>query len=76
LTLSRTLTYKNRFEYKLEEGVVNYILNALNRVQIAGVQQAKDLLAVTELLQNPTNKEELEKEQFEALKGKFEKKVK
>jgi hypothetical protein len=64
------------FEYKLEEGVVNYILNALNRVQIAGVQQAKDLLAVTEILQNPTNKEELEKKQFEALKSKFEKKDK
>jgi len=54
--------------------VVNYILNCLNRVQVAGVEQAKDLIKVTELLQNPSNKEELEKEQYEALKGKFEKK--
>lgn len=59
-------------KYEMSEPVVNYILNALNRSQIVGVQQAKDLLAVTELLQNPLNAADLEKEQFEALKGKFE----
>ena len=61
------------FNYTMTPEVVNYILNALNRVQVAGVEQAKDLIKVTEILQNPTNKEELEKEQYEALKNRFEK---
>lgn len=61
------------FKYELSADVVNYILNALNRNQIAGVQQAKDLLAVIELLQKPLNAEEIEKEQFEELKKKFNK---
>lgn len=62
-----------KLKYEMPVEVVNYILNALNRVQLAGVQQAKDLLIVTELLQKPLNQEELEKEQFEQLKTKFEK---
>ncbi len=63
-----------KFKYELSASVVNYVLGALNRNQIAGVEQAKDLLSVVELLQNPLNKEDLEKEQFESLKNKFEKK--
>lgn len=63
-----------KFKYELSADVVNYVLGALNRNQIAGVQQAKDLLSVVELLQNPLNKDDIEKEQFEALKDKFEKK--
>lgn len=62
-----------KLKYEFTADVVNYILNCLNRNQIAGVQQAKDLLAVTELLQKPLNQEEIEKEQFESLKTKFEK---
>ncbi len=67
---------EKKLKYELNEGVVSYILNALNRVQIAGVQQAQDLMEVVKLLQSPLNAEELEKEQFEALKNKFEKKDK
>ncbi len=63
-----------KLQYELPAGVVSYILNALDRVQIAWLQSAKDLLAVTELLQNPLNAEELEKEQLEELKAKYEKK--
>jgi hypothetical protein len=62
-----------KLNYSLDAEVVNYILSALNRNQIAGVQQAKDLLTIVEMLQNPTNASELEKEQFETLKAKFEK---
>lgn len=65
---------ENLFNYALSQQVVSYILNALNRVQIAGVQQAQDLLEVVKMLQTPLNADELEKEQYEALKGKFEKK--
>lgn len=61
-----------KLKYELSEEVVNYILNALNRVQVSGIQASKDLIAVTEMLQKPLNAEELEKEQFEALKSKFE----
>ena len=67
---------EKNLKYALSENVVSYILNALNRVQIAGVQQAQDLLEVVKLLQNPLNADELEKEQYEALKTKFEKKDK
>ncbi len=67
---------EKKLKYELSEQVVNYILQALNRVQIAGVQQAQDLMEVVKLLQSPLNAEELEKEQFEALKNKFEKKDK
>ena len=67
---------EKNLKYALSENVVSYILNALNRVQIAGVQQAQDLLEVVKLLQNPLNADELEKEQYEELKTKFEKKDK
>jgi hypothetical protein len=65
---------EKKLKYELSEQVVNYILQALNRVQIAGVQQAQDLMEVVKMLQSPLNAEELEKETYETLKGKFEKK--
>jgi hypothetical protein len=61
--------------YEMSEEVVNYILNALNRTQIAGVNQAQDLLTVVNIMKNPLNASEFEKEQLEALKGKYEKKA-
>lgn len=67
---------EKKLKYELSEGIISYILNALNRVQIAGVQSAQDLLEVVKMLQNPLNADELEKEQYEALKTKFEKKDK
>jgi len=67
---------EKKLNYELSNAVVDYILSALNRVQIAGVNQAQSLLSVVEILQNPTNKEELEKETYEQLKQKFEKKDK
>jgi hypothetical protein len=67
---------EKKLNYELSNDVVDYILSALNRVQIAGVNQAQSLLSVVEILQNPTNKEELEKETYEQLKQKFEKKDK
>jgi len=63
-----------KLKYEFEEGIVNYILQALNKTQIAGVEQAQSLLQVVELLKNPTNKDDLEKETLETLKAKFEKK--
>jgi len=63
---------EKKFKYELTEGVVNYLLNAVNRSQITGVEAAQSLLQVVEILKNPTNAADLEKEQFEALKDKFE----
>jgi len=65
---------EKKLKYELNQEVVNYILQSLNRVQIAGVQQAQDLMEVVKLLQSPLNAEELEKENYEALKSKFEQK--
>jgi hypothetical protein len=61
-----------KYKYELTEQAVNFLLNALNRVPVQGVQQAKNLVAIIDLLQNPANAGELQKEQFEALKTKFE----
>jgi len=61
-----------KFKYELPADVVNYLLAAVNRSQIAGVEAAQSLLQVVEILKNPLNAEDLEKDQYEALKGKFE----
>ena len=64
-----------KYKYELDSPVVDYILKALNRTQIAGVQSAQDLLAVVNMLQSPLNAEDLEKEQYESLKSKFDSKA-
>lgn len=62
-------------KYEMSNEVVNYLLTALNRSQIVGsnvVQDAKNLLAVVTLLQTPSNRDELEKDEYEALRSKFD----
>jgi hypothetical protein len=65
-----------KYRYELTEDVVNYLLQAVNRVQISGVQQAQSLLQIVDILKSPLNADELEKEQLEELKAKYEKKEK
>jgi len=60
------------FKYEINPQVVQYLLRAVDAQQIRGEQQARDLVAVKELLNNPLNREDLEKEQLEALKSKYE----
>jgi len=67
---------EKKLSYSLTSAEVNYLLTALNKVQIVWVQQAKELTYMIDKLQNPDNKDEMEKEQFEELKTKFEKKTK
>jgi len=62
-----------KLKYELDAEVVNYLLQVLDNAQTRGVQQAQTLLKVVELLKTPANQEELEKEQFEELRNKFEK---
>lgn len=61
-----------KYEFSQEE--VTYLLQALNRVQIAGVQAANSLVHMVNKLQNPVNASELEIQQLEFLKKKHEKK--
>jgi len=60
------------YKYELKPLVAKYLLQAVNAQQIRGEQQAKDLITVLEILRNPANNEELEKESLEELKSKYE----
>jgi hypothetical protein len=60
------------YKYEVAPAVAEYLYRACNAQQIRGEQQAKDLVAVLEVLRNPKNAGELEKEQFEKLKAKYE----
>ena len=62
------------YKYEISEEQVNTLLDIINRTQMSGVQGAKIILSLVELLQNPLNKEDLEKANYEELKNKFEKK--
>jgi len=64
-----------KLKYEFDVQVVNYILMVLDKVQIAGIQSAQDLITVTQLLKNPLNKDDLDKKIYENLKEKFEKKT-
>ena len=64
-----------KLKYEFNVQVVNYILMVLDKVQIAGIQSAQDLITITQLLKNPLNKDDLDKEIYENLKEKFEKKT-
>ena len=59
-------------KYEMSEQVVNILLTVLDRTQTSGVQNARNLIAIVELLQKPLNAEDLEKEQMEMLLKKFE----
>lgn len=61
-----------KLKYEMDISVVNTLLRVLDRTQISGVRNAQELLRIVELLNSPVNKEELEKEQLESLKNKFE----
>ena len=65
-----------KLEYSLTSAEVNYLLNVLGRTQTSGVEQAKELIYMAEKLQKPNNKEDMEKDQYEQLKTKFDKKAK
>lgn len=60
-----------KLKYELQPEVINFLLSILNKTSFTGVNDAKNLLAVIEILQSPLNAEELEKEQYEKLKEKF-----
>ncbi len=62
------------FEYKLKQEVVNYLIKILDQTQFKGTQEAQDLLSVIGILQNPLNKDEMEKKQYQKLKEKYQEK--
>ena len=63
-----------RLKYEFDQGIVQYLLKTLNRVQITGAE-AEDNVAVKQILQKPLNIEELEKKTLDTLKAKYEKKI-
>lgn len=65
---------EKKLKYELTNDQANTLLEIVNRSQFSGVNGAKVVLELVNLLQTPLNAEELEKEQFETLKAKFEKK--
>lgn len=65
---------EKKLRYELTNDQANTLLEIVNRSQFSGVNGAKVILDLVNLLQTPLNAEELEKEQFESLKEKFEKK--
>jgi len=62
-----------KLKYELTPGAVEVLLKVLDKTQVSGIQNAQSLLQLVEILKSPLNAEELEKEQFEALKSKFDK---
>jgi len=67
---------KKKLEYAFTQETVNFLLKVLDSVQFVGVQQAQNILAIVQLLQNPLNVEKLQKEQLKELKEKYENKTK
>ena len=65
---------ETKLNYSFTTEQANALLDIVNRTQVSGVQGAKAILGLAELLQSPLNKEDIEKAQYEELKGKFEKK--
>ena len=61
-----------KFKYELEEGAIQFLLEVLNKVTIVGINNCKNVLSITELLQNPLNADDLDKVKYEALKAKFD----
>jgi len=60
------------YKYEPTLAIVQYLMRAVDAQQVRGEKQADDLKAVMEFLRNPVNKDELEKEQYEQLKSKYE----
>ena len=65
---------ENKLKYELTNDQANTLLEIVNRTQFSGVNGAKTVLGLVELLQSPLNAEDLEKETYESLKEKFENK--
>mgnify|MGYP001565450488 CR=1 FL=1 len=63
---------KQLYKYEFQPAVVEYLLRAVNAQQVRGEQGAKDLVVVADLLRKPLNLGDLEKEQLENLKAKYE----
>ena len=64
--------YEKKFKYEFTQGQANYVLTALDSLPVTGVQNMQNHLGVVSLFQSPSNKDELDKAQYEEFKAKFE----
>ncbi len=67
---------ENVYKYELSQQDVNHLLQALNSVQVRGVEQIQAVLGLIQKLQAPLNADEIGKKQLEGLKAKYEPKNK
>lgn len=65
---------EKKLKYEMTSEQATTLLEIVNRAQFSGVNGAKTIINLVELLQTPSNIDELEKEQYQTLKDKFEKK--
>lgn len=67
---------EQKLKYEMTSEQVSTLLEIVNRAQFSGVNGAKTIIGLVELLQTPSNADELQKKQYELLKTKFDKKDK
>lgn len=53
---------EKKLKYEMSDEQAKILLDIVNSAQFSGVNGAKMIISLTELLQNPSNKEEIEKE--------------
>jgi hypothetical protein len=62
---------KETLKYSLTNEVVNFILQALSRVQFNSFESAEWLISLKNILLNPDNKSELEEKTYKELDAKY-----
>lgn len=65
---------QKKLMYSFSQEEVQFLVNAVNRLQVAGVESARSIVYMDEKLRKPDNIDELEKDQLESLKAKYESK--
>lgn len=59
------------FKYEFSPQQAEYLINAVNTQQIRGFEAAQNMLLILNVLKNPLNVADFEKEQLEKLKTKY-----
>jgi len=58
-----------KLKYEFTEGEVNYLIGAVDKLTVQGVQAASDLLTMIQKLRTPVNKAEFDKATAEKITG-------
>ena len=63
---------EKKLVYLLSYAQADFLAGLLDKVQVAWIQNNRMLVSIYDLLSKPENADELEKEQFEKMKAKYE----